>query len=185
MVAGLDLRPKAPMNSFVIFLMPWLPSTPALCHLDALKEQLAFHFHRISQHVTSFADVRLRALPVGGDMLQALCIGTWAQCVGYELLCELLDSLIKEIEQLRTDCIQEAAQERTREGRTARSQQSPAEAAVMESPRRARSWSHDAMQVPRQGGPFMQHESPVQRSRSFDEAEDGHGVSNMCELAST
>jgi hypothetical protein len=56
--------------------------------LDALKEQLAFHFHRISQHVTSFADVRLRALPVGGDMLQALCIGTWAQCVGYELLCE-------------------------------------------------------------------------------------------------
>lgn len=85
--------------------------TPALCHLDALKEQLSFHYHRITQHVTSFADMRLRTLPIGGSPEQTLCISTWSQCVGYELICELLDSLNKEIEQLRTDCIYDAAQQ--------------------------------------------------------------------------
>ncbi len=83
---------------------------PALCHLDALKEQLAFHYHRITQHVVSFADSRLRTLPVGGPPSQALCISTWAQCVGYELICELLDSLIKEVDNLRSDCVYDAAQ---------------------------------------------------------------------------
>jgi hypothetical protein len=80
--------------------------TPALRHLDALKEQLAFHYFRITQHVVSFADSRLRTIPVGAPPVQALCISTWAQCVGYELICELLDSLVKEVEMLRGDCIQ-------------------------------------------------------------------------------
>mmetsp|Transcript_4917 Transcript_4917/g.9368 ORF Transcript_4917/g.9368 Transcript_4917/m.9368 type:complete len:175 (-) Transcript_4917:419-943(-) len=83
--------------------------THSLCHLEALKEQLAFHYHRITQHVVSFADSRLRTLPIGGPPSHALCISTWAQCVGYELICELLDSLIKEVEQLRHDCIKEVA----------------------------------------------------------------------------
>jgi len=83
--------------------------TPALCHLDSLKEQLAFHYHRISQHVISFSDSRLRILPVGSTPMQALCISTWAQCVGYELICELLDSLVKEIETLRQTFIQAAS----------------------------------------------------------------------------
>ena len=124
--------------------------TPALCHLDALKEQLNFHYHRISQHIAAFAEMRLSALPpaVNGyippaeDQSHAASVGlhttsevsttfasaldsmhlessedetdaalptqianitTWAQCVGYELICELLVSLIREIRMLRHD----------------------------------------------------------------------------------
>ena len=48
--------------------------TLALDALDALKEQLDFHYQRINQHVASFADARLKALPLGGPATQPLCI---------------------------------------------------------------------------------------------------------------
>ena len=52
--------------------------TLALDALDALKEQLDFHYQRITQHVVSFADARLKALPLGGPASQPLCI----RCAG-------------------------------------------------------------------------------------------------------
>lgn len=79
--------------------------TPALCHLDNIKEQLEFHHHRTSQYLVDHAAARLRELPVGASAGEVAAIVTWAQCVGYELMCEFLQNIIQEISKIRNDAV--------------------------------------------------------------------------------
>ena len=112
--------------------------TFALCQLDALKEQHHFHYHRIEEHIASFAMARLKAFPFNTmDRVLNICVTSfqpiakvnvhnvtsvpnmptmqqniiyWAHCIGYELLCELLISLIREVRSLSQHCISFAKQ---------------------------------------------------------------------------
>ena len=113
--------------------------TFALCQLDALKEQHHFHYHRIEEHIASFAVARLKAFPFNTmDRVLNICATSfqsiaeevnvqnvtsvpkmptmqqniiyWAHCIGYELLCELIISLIREVRSLSHHCISFAIQ---------------------------------------------------------------------------
>lgn len=79
--------------------------TPALRHLDSMKGRLEFHFDRISKTVVLFAEKRLRELPYNADKWEAPAIVSWAQCVAYELMCDLLKSLIEEVASIRQEAL--------------------------------------------------------------------------------